>query len=118
MGIRVMTRRTVEDLPVRPSVFTESLPADSYTASVTDYSETSEHLLRTSRPVYNAIFSFVPPEKAPDPKLLAASPSALKAIELDPEEIHTDEFLQVFSGNRVLEGTRPWALCYGGHQFG
>ena len=39
-------------------------------------------------------------------------------IGLDSEDIKTEEFLKVFSGNKVLENTDPYAMCYGGHQFG
>ena len=28
------------------------------------------------------------------------------------------KFLEVVSGNRIVEKTFPWAHCYGGHQFG
>lgn len=50
--------------------------------------------------------------------MLAVSQNALAALDLDPNACETDEFVQVFSGNKVLDDTRPWALCYGGHQFG
>ncbi|KAG0167468.1 hypothetical protein DFQ30_006042 [Apophysomyces sp. BC1015] len=119
MSIRASSIRPLASLPLRPCVFTRSLPADSYTDSFTE-SDPPENLLRVSRPVYQAAFAYISPEKAPDPKLVAVSHSALQEIELDRDTIkdNEDEFVQVFSGNTVLNGTRPWALCYGGHQFG
>ncbi|KAI9290367.1 hypothetical protein BC943DRAFT_333588 [Umbelopsis sp. AD052] len=79
---------------------------------------TSERVLRISRPVHNAVFSYVNPEKAPDPQLLSVSPAALKEIDLTMEETKTSEYLNVFSGNQLLPDTHPWSLCYAGHQFG
>ena len=109
--------RLLDNLPLRPGLLTQSLPADSYTESIEDLAG-SQSLLKISRAVHNAAFSYTLPDKNPDPELLAVSPKALDDIDLDPEEIRTDEFLQVFSGNKILENTRPWSLCYGGHQFG
>lgn len=33
-------------------------------------------------------------------------------------DVQTKEFLDVFSGNSVYPETNPFAMCYGGHQFG
>ncbi|KAI7867280.1 hypothetical protein BDF14DRAFT_1804742 [Spinellus fusiger] len=109
--------RSLDSLPVRPSVFTRLLPGDKYTTGLANEIP-SESLLRLSRPVYHSVFAHVPPESCPQPKLLAVSPLAIDAIELDPEETKSEQFTQVFSGNKVLEETRPWSLCYAGHQFG
>jgi len=37
-------------------------------------------------------------------------------IEVTPE--NEQAFADVFSGNRLLAGMEPFAMCYGGHQFG
>ena len=37
---------------------------------------------------------------------------------LSPETCRSEDFVRVFSGNRVLDGMDPHATCYGGHQFG
>jgi uncharacterized protein YdiU (UPF0061 family) len=37
---------------------------------------------------------------------------------LDPEVCASDDFAAVFSGNRVPNGAHPFAMAYGGHQFG
>ena len=34
------------------------------------------------------------------------------------EDCEGEQFLQVFSGNELLTGMKPFAMCYGGHQFG
>jgi uncharacterized protein YdiU (UPF0061 family) len=39
-------------------------------------------------------------------------------LQLTPDDCHQPWFAQVFGGNQVLEGMDPFAMCYGGHQFG
>lgn len=70
------------------------------------------------RQVYGAAFSFVEPRKTSRPELIHVSPEMLSAVGIDPEDANSQEFLDVLSGNSVYEGTRPYAMCYGGHQFG
>lgn len=50
---------------------------------------------------------------------MAYSASVAHMIGLDPAECERPEFAAVFSGNAPLpHGARPFAQCYGGHQFG
>ena len=56
------------------------------------------------------------PDPVTDPYLVDYSPLVGKLIDL-PSEIGP-EFLQAFSGNQPMEGARPLAMTYGGHQFG
>ncbi len=72
----------------------------------------------TRRQVFDAAFSYATPRKPGRPKLVHASEEVAKMIGLDSEDIKSEEFLKVFSGNKVLENTDPYAMCYGGHQFG
>lgn len=72
----------------------------------------------TRRQVFNAAFSYATPRKPANPKLVHASEEVAKMIGLDSEDIKSEEFLKVFSGTKVLENTDPYAMCYGGHQFG
>lgn len=76
--------------------------------------------MRTPRPVHGAVYSHVYPEKAPDPRLSALSRPACKDLGLDANDILNDsqKFVSIFSGNEILPDTRPWSLCYAGHQFG
>ena len=39
-------------------------------------------------------------------------------LEIDPASITTPEFTEVFTGNRLLNGSEPIATVYSGHQFG
>jgi uncharacterized protein YdiU (UPF0061 family) len=52
------------------------------------------------------------------PKLLAYSKEVQQLLNLPDEEIYSNEFLEAFSGNRLLPAMKPYATCYGGHQFG
>lgn len=85
--------------------FTSELPAD------TDPNN-------TSRQVHEACFSYVTPRTPSQPKLIHVSEETAKLIGITPEETQSGEFLAVFSGKKIPEGTTPFAMCYGGHQFG
>jgi uncharacterized protein YdiU (UPF0061 family) len=85
--------------------FTRELPADSET---------------TNRPrqVTGACYSSVSPTRVAAPKLVAFSREVAGLLDLSIETCESNEFLQVFVGNRLLPGMSPYATCYGGHQFG
>jgi uncharacterized protein YdiU (UPF0061 family) len=85
--------------------FTKELPADPI-------SENSR------RQVKKACFSFVTPKKTRKPEILHNSPEMLSALGLSQEDANSNTFLNVFTGNNILENTTPYAMCYGGHQFG
>jgi uncharacterized protein YdiU (UPF0061 family) len=70
------------------------------------------------RQVMEACFSYVTPRIPSAPKLLHASMEVAQLLGLKPEDVQSEDFLQVFSGAKVLGGTAPYAMCYGGHQFG
>ena len=85
--------------------FNVELPAD------TDH---SNH----RRQVYQAAFSFVAPRAPTAPRLLHAALDVAELIGLSPADVHSDDFLTIFSGAGIPPGARPYAMCYGGHQFG
>jgi len=70
------------------------------------------------RQVHKASYSFVEPTPVSAPSLLSYSIEAAELIELSELDCQSDEFLQVFAGNKILGGMQPYAMCYGGHQFG
>ncbi|MFT7073014.1 protein adenylyltransferase SelO [Patiriisocius sp. Uisw_017] len=70
------------------------------------------------RQVKNACFSYVTPKKTSNPKLLHVSPEMLAELGLDIGDSQSKEFLNTFTGNIVLPNTKPYAMCYGGYQFG
>lgn len=61
---------------------------------------------------------FVDPTPVPDPYLVAFNPDAAALIDLVPAEADKPEFVEYFSGNRLLPGSEPIAMRYAGHQFG
>ena len=75
-------------------------------------------LTNSRRQVAEACYSRALPTKVIAPKLLAHSREVAELIGLDPAECATDQFAQVFGGNQLLDGMDPFAMCYGGHQFG
>ncbi len=72
----------------------------------------------TRRQVFESCFSSAKPRVPSAPKLIHVSKEMAAAIGLSEKDIQSKKFLNVFSGKEVLEGTEPYAMCYGGHQFG
>ncbi len=85
--------------------FNKDLPADTITQNYV-------------RQVPNAAFSCVVPKKPKNPTLVHVSPQMLEAVGLTEADAQSEEFLKVFSGAEVYENTKPFAMCYAGHQFG
>jgi len=57
--------------------------------------------------------------EVPEPKMLAWSSKCAALFDLSPTEGYdNEEAVQVLGGFKVLESMRPYAQCYGGHQFG
>ena len=71
-----------------------------------------------SRQVVGACYSRISPAPVSRPKLVAHSLEVGELLGLTSEEIQDAEFVDVFSGNRLLNGMDSHATCYGGHQFG
>lgn len=86
-------------------IFNKKLPADPI-------------LENNRRQVDKACFSYVSPKKTANPELLHVSPEMLNELGLTESDSKSETFLKVFTGNDVLENTTPYAMCYGGHQFG
>ncbi|MGB7328326.1 MAG: YdiU family protein [Rubripirellula sp.] len=70
------------------------------------------------RQVHDAAFSPVTPRVPTAPRLLHVAPDVAELIGLSADDVDSTEFLETFSGTRVPAGARPYAMCYGGHQFG
>ncbi|MBC7658961.1 MAG: YdiU family protein [Chitinophagaceae bacterium] len=58
------------------------------------------------------------PTPVPDPTLLLWSSGAAELLDLDEPASDKSWEASVFSGNTQLEGMEPYAVRYGGHQFG
>lgn len=70
------------------------------------------------RQVSNSCYSYVEPTPVSNPTLVAYSREAAALINLQDEDCASPEFLEIFAGNRLLPDMEPYAMCYGGHQFG
>lgn len=71
-----------------------------------------------ARQVEKAAFSYVTPRVPSSPKVLHVSTEMLKNIGLNEDDAKSEDFLNLVSGAKVLDNTSPYAMCYGGHQFG
>ena len=87
------------------NTFTEELPADGNTA-------------KHPHQVVDASYSFVEPKKPSDPELVHASVEVAQVLGITPQDIKSEEFSDIFSGAQSIEGAKPYAMRYGGHQFG
>ncbi|MGV6816311.1 MAG: protein adenylyltransferase SelO [Thiotrichales bacterium] len=101
---------SIFDRLVFDNEFSSSLPSDR---------------MEVNRPrqVAGACYSRVLPQQVTSPILISHSPEVAREIGLlkEQETVSTRDqaqFAQVFSGNELLEGMDPFAMCYGGHQFG
>ena len=70
------------------------------------------------RQVYAACYSYVTPTPVSQPRLVAYSRAAAASLGLSDADCLSEDFVQIFAGNRLAEGMMPYATCYGGHQFG
>ena len=85
--------------------FSDQLPADP-------------NLENTRREVLEAMYSFVRPIKTSNPTLLHVSDEIQQILGFSNEDIQSKEFLEFVTGNSVLKNSKPFAMCYAGHQFG
>jgi len=85
--------------------FVRELPADPDSSNVV-------------RQVSRACYSRVQPTQVAAPQLVAYATEVAALLDLAPAACQSEEFAQLFAGNRLLPGMDPYACCYGGHQFG
>ena len=63
-------------------------------------------------------YSRVHPMPLPHPYLVSFNNEATDLIDLNSAEAQREDFVEYFSGNRLLPGSSPLAMLYAGHQFG
>lgn len=85
--------------------FIDQLPADALTSN-------------DRRQVTGACYSFVKPTPVQAPGLVVYAKEVAEMLDLTEADCQSEQFLQVMSGSQVLPNMRPYAMCYGGHQFG
>ncbi|AUC85329.1 YdiU family protein [Polaribacter sp. ALD11] len=87
------------------NTFTTELPADS-------------NLENSRRQVENAAFSFANPKKTAKPTVVHVSQEMAAELDISEEETQSELFKNVVTGNEIYPNTKPYAMCYAGHQFG
>ena len=70
------------------------------------------------RQVYESAYSFVEPTKPLKPQIVHVCDEVAELLGLSQTDLETDDFREVFSGAKQIPGSRSYAMCYGGHQFG
>ncbi len=89
--------------------FTRDLPADPIDALDAPI---------LPRQVEGAAFTRTRPTSVAEPALLLASDAVAADLGLDPSALADEPALSALAGNRVADGMDPFAMNYGGHQFG
>ncbi|MDP3464446.1 MAG: YdiU family protein [Sulfuricurvum sp.] len=60
----------------------------------------------------------VHPTPLKNPTLVSLNTDAANLMGLDPAKLTANELEELLNGTTLLEGSRPYAMCYAGHQFG
>ena len=87
------------------STFTEMLPSDPNEGNF-------------PRQVMNVCFSYVKPKGMASPIMVIYSKEVADDLNLEKEYCESPDFTAIMTGNKLAEGSKPYAMCYGGHQFG
>jgi len=66
----------------------------------------------------DAFYRRVKPTALPAPYLVSFNPAAAGLIGLDEREVSKPDFVECFTGNKILPGSEPVSAIYAGHQFG
>ena len=74
--------------------------------------------VNSRRQVRQACWSRVSPTPVAAPALVAHAHEVADLLDIEVTPDSKPAFAEVFSGNRLLAGMDPFAMCYGGHQFG
>lgn len=85
--------------------FNKELPADPDQSNV-------------PRQVFKSCFSYVTPKNPSSPSLIHVSKETAELLGLTQSDIESEEFINIFSGKAIIDNSKPYAMCYGGHQFG
>lgn len=85
--------------------FLKALPADP-------------SLVNNPRQVKNACYSFVEPKHTTNPEVIHVSKEMAEQLGISEDDITSTIFKNIFTGNALIPNTKPFAMCYGGHQFG
>ncbi len=87
------------------NTFQNQLPADSNEQN-------------TRRQVEHSCYSYVFPKSTAKPQLLHVESIFAQSLGFTKDDLSTPQFLNLITGNESLKTYKPFAMCYGGHQFG
>jgi len=87
------------------NTFNKELPADPITQNM-------------PRQVEKACFSYVTPRIPSAPSLLQVSKEMANTLGFSKKDLQSEKFIGMVTGKKVMDNTFPYAMCYGGHQFG
>ncbi|OAN18034.1 hypothetical protein A3K86_03700 [Photobacterium jeanii] len=65
-----------------------------------------------------SLYTRVNPQPLSDPFLVSVNPQVSDMLELDVQVAASQDFIELFTGNRTLPQFEPLAMKYTGHQFG
>lgn len=63
-------------------------------------------------------YTLTDPAPLDEPYLISFSTEAAKLIDLDSKTCEDPRFVELLNGSFIPENTRPFSMCYSGHQFG
>ncbi|OYZ47403.1 MAG: hypothetical protein B7Y13_10090, partial [Sulfurovum sp. 24-42-9] len=63
-------------------------------------------------------YDLTDPTPLDDPYLISFNPEAAKLIDLDGNSGEDPNFIAMLNGTFIPKGSRTFAMCYAGHQFG
>lgn len=95
-----------------------SLQSLLFTQRLIDQLPADPELENKCRSVEKAAYSWVTPQETTKPSLINFNETLANSLGLTEEDCSSELFLNVITGNKLLADTKPYALCYGGHQFG
>ena len=81
-------------------------------------SQTIPEFQNTFAQLPSDFFSTVTPTPIKSPYLIHANHALAASLQIDQATMQSDEFLQIFSGNRIAKSSKSLAAVYSGHQFG
>ncbi|WP_076420045.1 protein adenylyltransferase SelO [Colwellia sp. UCD-KL20] len=70
------------------------------------------------RQVEHAAYSQAMPINVKQPKTIIVATEVAELFNFTKEFVDSEDFAQIFSGNQLIDGMEPYAMCYGGFQFG
>ena len=102
-------------MPIKQTLFPENLIFDN---RFTRHMPADPNESGGQRQVLSACYSRVRPTPVRAPTLIACAREAAQLLDLSEDDCQLPLFTAVFAGNHLLDGMDPFAMCYGGHQFG